>query len=112
MNAELIKMNAMGPNGSLIIGGGSMSADSVLKLYAGDATGGLIRFTGDATLSSTSAADIAAKTVQIDSGKSVNISGPAANVFTDVPNYNGGAYGNFTGSGINSTQPYANAPAY
>ena len=79
IRADIVKIGALGNNGTLAIGGGTISADSMLKLYAGGSNGS-IDFISDVTLSSSStAAIIAANTVTIYNGVTVTIGGPAAN---------------------------------
>ena len=93
-----------------------MSADSVIKLYAGGSNG-TVNFVDNVTLSGNSAKTIAANTVTIFNGKVVTINGPtAADVFTNHPNYTGfggnaSTTGTFAGQGAN-THPLAGAPGY
>ena len=114
--ADTIKVGALGDNGTLNIGGGTISADTVLKLYAGGSNG-TIDFVNNVTLSGNSAKIIAANTVIINNGKIVTILGPsAADVFTNHPNYtgfggNGSTTGTFAGKGAN-THPLSGAPGY
>src|SRR5205807_146649 len=101
---NIIKIGALGPNGTLNIGGGTISADSVIKLYAGSSNG-TVNFTNDVTLSGNSAKTISGNTVTIFDGKVVTISGPApVDVFTNHPNYSGfggnnSTTGTFAGQG-------------
>ncbi len=74
---------------TLNIGGGTISADTLIKLYAGGSNG-TVDFVDNVTLSGTSAKIIAANTVIINNGKIVTILGPtAADVFTNHANYTG-----------------------
>ncbi len=104
LHGDVIKIGALGSNGTLNIGGGTIDADSVIKLYAGSSNG-TINFTNNVTLSGNSVKTIAANTVTIFNGKMVTILGPApANVFTQHPNYmgsggNGTTTGTFGGQG-------------
>jgi hypothetical protein len=114
--ADTIKVGALGTNGTLNIGGGSISADTLLKLYAGGSNG-TIDFTNNVTLGGNSAKIIAANTVIINNGIIVTIVGPsAADVFTNNPKYtgfggNGSTTGTFAGKGAN-THPFSGAPGY
>jgi FecR protein len=118
IQADIVKIGALGTNGTLTIGGGSLSADTTLKLYAGGSNG-TIDFVADVTLSSSlsDAAIIAANTVTIENGVVVTTSGgdgcPAL-VFTNVPNYMGGndtTTGKFAGDGA-VTSPFSQAPPF
>jgi hypothetical protein len=107
--ADVVKVGALGKNGVLRIGGGVISADTTLQLYAGGSNG-TVDFVDDVTLSGASIKTIAGKTVNISNGKVVTVNGPAARVFTDNPNYtgsggNGSRTGTFGGSGA-STSPF------
>jgi len=114
LNASTVKAGALGNNGTLNIGGGMISADNLIRLYAGGSNG-TINFTNNVTLSGNSAKDIAANTVTIFNGKVVTILGlTPANVFTNNPNYtgsggNGSTTGTFAGKGA-TTQPLSAAP--
>lgn len=114
--ADTIKVGALAPNGTLNIGGGSISADTMLKLYAGGSNG-TIDFVNDVTLGGNSAKIIAANTVIINNGKIVTILGPsAADVFTNHANFtgfggNGSTTGTFAGKGA-VTHPLSAAPGY
>ncbi len=114
--ADTIKVGALAPNGTLNISGGTISADTLIKLYAGGSNG-TVDFVGNVTLSGNSAKIIAANTVIINNGKIVTILGPsAADVFTNHPNYtgfggNGSTTGTFAGKGAN-THPLSAAPGY
>ncbi len=113
----MIKAGAFGSNGTLTIGGGAISADTILKLYA-PGSNGSIDFVANVTLSSEStAAIIAANKVTIVNGVLVTIGGqsPAA-VFTNVANYTGSGgnestTGTFGGNGA-VTNPFSQAPPF
>ena len=119
MHADILKIGALGDNGTLTIGGGSLSGDSELKLYAGGSNG-TIDFVADVTLSSqSSSAIIVANTVTVENGVVVTTQGirniPAA-VFTNVANYtgsggNGSTSGMFGGDGA-ATNPFSQAPPF
>ncbi len=115
--AEAIKIGALGSNGTLTISGGAISADMLLRLYAGGSNGSII-FSGSVTLSSqTSATLIAANSVTILNGVLVTIGGQTpAFVYTNLANYtgsggNGATTGMFGGAGA-TTQPFASAPPF
>ena len=111
MHADILKVGALGDNGTLTVGGGLLSGDTALKLYAGGSNGS-IDFVADVTLSSlNSAAIIAANTVTIENGvvvTTVGTDGVSASVFTNNPNYtgsggNGSTTGAFAGDGANTS---------
>jgi hypothetical protein len=112
VHADVIKAEVFGTNGMLKIGGGSLSADSTLKLYAAGSNGSIV-FTANVTLTSGTAAIIAANTVTINNNVTVTIGGSIpANVYANTRNYdaasggNGSAlYGSFAGAGATS-QPF------
>ena len=116
LNAGTIKIGALGNDGTLTVGGGSISADTAIKLYAGGGNG-TVNFVDDVTLSGNSVKTIAGNTVSIFDGKVVTINGPApANVFTNHPNYtgsggNGSTTGTFAGQGA-VTQPLSGKPGF
>jgi hypothetical protein len=116
LHGNVIKVGALGTNGTLNVGGGTLSADSVIMLYAGGSNGS-VNFTDDVTLSGNSVKTIAGNTVTILDGKTVTVLGPApAHVFTNHPNYtgfggNGSTTGTFAGQGA-TTQPLNAAPGF
>lgn len=108
----------MGSNGVLTVGNSTLSADSVLKLYA-PSSNGEINFIANATLSSGSSTILAAGTVTIQPRVTVDIQGlgGAAQVYTNNPNYSGFGgtnqnNGTFTGNGAANPQPLASAPPF
>jgi len=110
-------VGVFGSNGTLRIGGGSISANTLLHLYA-PGSNGTIDFVSNVTLNNSSAAAvIAANTVTIENGVVVTIAGRTpANVFANVPNYtgsggNGSTLGIFSGAGA-TTQPLSQAPPF
>lgn len=115
--ADSIKVGVFGSNGTLRIGGGSFSANTLLHLYA-PGSNGTIDFISNVTLNNSSAAAvIAANTVTIENGVVVTVGGRIpANVFANVPNYtgsggNGSTQGMFGGAGA-TTQPLSQAPPF
>jgi FecR protein len=117
-HADVLKVGALGTNGVLTIGGGSLSGDTMLKLYAGGSNGA-IDFVSNVTLSSETNVLIAANTVTINNGVVVTIAGDDgadAFVFTNVPNYTGSGgndstTGMFAGNGA-TTAPFSQAPPF
>lgn len=112
----------MGDNGILKIGGGSISADTTLQLYA-SGFNGEVQFIANVTLSGNSVKSIAGNAVTILNNVNVNVGGPAASVFVNnnaqgVPNANysqtsggnGATNGTFGGSGANAPRPLSEAP--
>ena len=91
MRGDVVEVAALGTNGLLTIGNGSISADSTLQLYA---TGfnGEVRFVGNAILSGNSVKSIAGNAVTINNGIFVFVGGPAASVYVNstggIPNAN------------------------
>lgn len=114
-HADVIKVAALGNNGVLNVGRGTLSADTTLKLYA-PGSNGTVNFVADVTLSGASTKIIAGNTVNIFNGVAVNIGGQnPASVFTNHANYtgyggNGSLSGTFTGAGANNPQPLDQAP--
>ena len=108
--ANIVKVGALGSNGTLRIGGGSMSANTLMQLYA-PGSNGIIDFVSNVTLRTSNAIPtIAANTVTIENGVVVTINAQAdgvpfpADVFTNVANYtgsggNGSTTGTFAGTG-------------
>ena len=126
LRADVIKAQAFGADGKLIIGQGSISADSLLRLYAPGSNGEL-KFIANVTLSSGTAMDLAADKITILPSVIVSIegNGGAANVYTNDPNYNftpGRGYtgpagnpanGTFGGSqGAHDPKPLIEAPDF
>ena len=119
-HADVLKVGALGTNGVLTIGGGSLSADTTLKLYA-SGSNGQINFIADVTLGGDSAKIIAADSVTIFNGVTVTVGNIAdenpADVYTNHANYsgfggNGSTTGTFAGSGANDPQPLDSAPPF
>jgi hypothetical protein len=109
VSADIVKVGALGANGSLTIGGGRIDANTVLKLYATGANGSLI-FVSNVVLNlnSTNALDriiIAGNSVTVNNNVVVAIGSPAglsrtADIY--VPNLAGANYSNSNG-GNNTT---------
>jgi hypothetical protein len=125
IRADVVKVGAFGNNGILNIGGGVINADTILKLYA-PGSNGQLNFIANVTLSSNTAATLAANTITIQPTVIVNIAGAGgpANVYTNNPNYNftpGSGYtgpagnpanGSFSGNGAHDPQPLPGAPTF
>ena len=113
----MLQAGALGTNGVLNIGGGVLSADTTLKLYASGSNGQL-NFLSNVTLGGAAAKILAANSVSIFNGVVVTIGGDiAANVYTNNANYtgfggNGSTTGTFAGAGANSPQPLSSAPPF
>jgi hypothetical protein len=116
VSADVVKARAFGDNGILVVGGGSISANSTLKIYA-DGSNGTVLFNGNVSLNGNSAKIITGNTVTISPNVVVTIGGPTpAQVYTNNPNYTGfggnnTSTGTFAGAGA-ITQPRAAAPGY
>jgi hypothetical protein len=112
-----------GANGALNIGGGTLSAGSILKLYA-PGSNGQLNFMSNVTLGGNSIKILAANSVTIFNNVVVTIGGPnPADVYTgftgEIPNANytgfggnGTTTGTFAGAGANRPQPLSNAPPF
>ena len=116
LSGDVVKIATFGKDGRLNIGGGSIDANSAIKLYA-PGSNGEVRFTGDVTLSGRSTKTIAGNSVTIDNGVLVNVDGRRADVFTNNANYTGSGgnantTGRFGGSGANAPKPLNSAPAF
>jgi hypothetical protein len=116
VRADIVKVAALGNNGTLNIGGGAFSADTTLKLYA-TGSNGSVNFIADVTLDGASQKIIAGNSVTIFNNVTVTILGQnPASVFTNHANYsrlnggNGSTTGIFGGVGAHNPQPLANAP--
>jgi mannose-6-phosphate isomerase-like protein (cupin superfamily) len=116
--ADTIKVGVFGSNGTLRIGGGTLSANTLLHIYA-PGSNGIVDFISNVTLNSTGSVPvIAANTVIIENGVVVTIGGSSpANVFTNVPDYsarnggNNGTTGTFAKAGA-TTQPLGGQPSF
>ena len=121
VHADVLKVGVFGTNGVLNIGGGTLSADSTLKLYASGSNGQL-NFISNVTLGGDSAKILAANSVTIFNGVVVTVGNIAdenpADVYTNHANYssdfggNGSTTGTFAGSGANDPQPLSGAPPF
>jgi hypothetical protein len=117
-HADVLKAGVFGANGVLNIGGGSLSADETLKLYA-PGSNGQLNFISNVTLGGNSAKILAANSVTIFDNVVVTIGGNSpADVYTNNANYserwggNGTTTGTFAGTGANRPQPLSQAPPF
>jgi len=116
-HADVLKAGVFGANGVLRIGGGTLSADSTLKLYA-PGSNGQLNFMSNVTLGGNSLKILAANSITIFNNIVVTIGGPnAADVYTNNANYtgfggNGNTTGTFAGAGANNPQPLSSAPPF
>ena len=84
-HADVLKAGVFGANGMLNIGGGTLSADSTLKLYA-PGSNGQLNFISNVTLGGNSAKILAANSITIFNNVVVTIGGPnPADVYTGSP---------------------------
>jgi fibronectin-binding autotransporter adhesin len=98
--ADIVKVGALGNNGSLTIGGGVISADTILKLYA-VGSNGAVNFISNVTLNGNSMKIIAGNSVTVNNNVIVTIGGgKPADVYVLDPKL--ANYSNFNG-GNNST---------
>jgi FecR protein len=116
-HADILKAGVFGTNGALNIGGGTLSADTTLKLYA-PGSNGQLNFFSNVTLGGNAAKILAANSITIFDNVVVTIGGKAlADVYTNNANYtgfggNGSTTGTFAGAGANRPQPLSEAPPF
>ena len=116
-HADVLKAGVFGTNGTLNVGGGTLSADTTLKLYA-PGSNGQLNFFSNVTLDGNSKKILAANSVTIFDNVVVTIGGKApADVYTNNPNYtgfggNGSTTGTFAGAGANRPRPLSEAPPF
>jgi hypothetical protein len=116
-HADILKAGVFGANGVLNIGGGALSADTTLKLYA-PGSNGQLNFVSNVTLGGNAAKILAANSITIFDNVVVTIGGKApADVYTNNANYtgfggNGSTSGTFAGAGANRPQPLSKAPPF
>ena len=116
-HADVLKAGVFGTNGVLNVGGGGLSADTTLKLYA-PGSNGQLNFMSNVTLGGNSVKILAANSVTIFNNIVVTIGGPnMADVFTNHANYTGfggnnSTTGTFAGAGAHIPQPLINAPPF
>ena len=122
-HADILKAGVFGTNGVLNIGGGTLSADTTLKLYA-PGSNGQLNFVSDVTLGGNAGKILAANSITIFDNVVVTIGGPnPADVYVNFtegsPNANyrgfGGndhTTGTFIGAGANRPRPLSEAPPF
>jgi hypothetical protein len=117
-HADILKAGVFGANGALNIGGGTISADTILKLYA-PGSNGQLNFFSNVTLGGNSKKILAANSITIFDNVVVTIGGElAADVFTNNANYsekwggNGSTTGTFAGAGAKRPRPLSEAPPF
>jgi hypothetical protein len=122
-HADILKAGVFGANGVLNIGGGTLSADTTLELYA-PGSNGQLNFVSNVTLGGNSAKILAANSITIFNKVVVTIDGPnPARVYVnftgEVPNANytgsggnGSTTGTFAGKRANTPQPLSKAPPF
>jgi hypothetical protein len=116
-HADVLKAGVFGTNGALNIGGGMLSADTTLKLYA-PGSNGQLNFMSNVTLGGNSLKILAANSITIFNNIVVTIGGSKpADVYTNHANYtgfggNGTTTGTFAGAGANNPQPLSSAPPF
>ena len=117
-HADVLKAGVFGANGVLNVGGGMLSADTELKLYANGSNGAL-NFLSNVTLSGSALTKIlAANSITIFNNIVVTIGGPIpVDVYTNNANYtgfggNGTTTGTFAGAGANNPLPLNQAPPF
>jgi len=122
-HADVLKAGVFGANGVLNVGGGTLSADSTLKLYA-PGSNGQLNFISNVTLGGNSVKILAANSITIFNNVVVTIGGSKpADVYTgfsgEIPNANytgfggnGSTTGTFGGAGANNPQPIEKAPSF
>ena len=103
IRADIVKVGALGNNGVLTIGGGTISADTTLKLYAAGSNGS-VNFISNVTLSGNSVKTIAGNSVTVFNNVIVTIGGgkPADVYVLDrtKANYSGFNGGNGSTNGM------------
>ena len=113
----MLKAGVFGANGVLNVGGGTLAADTTLKLYA-PGSNGQLNFLSNVTLGGNSAKILAANSITIFDNVVVTIVGKApADVYTNNANYtgfggNGSTTGTFAGAGANNPLPLSKAPPF
>jgi hypothetical protein len=116
-HADVLKAGVFGTNGVLNVGGGTLSANTTLELYA-PGSNGQLNFVSNVTLGGNGAKILAANSVTIFNNIVVTIGGPnPADIYTNHANYsgfggNGTTTGTFAGAGANKPQPLSKAPPF
>ena len=117
VRADVIKAGVFGANGVLNVGGGTLTADSLLKLYA-PGSNGRLNFVSNVTLDGISAKILAANSITIFNGVMVTIGDDiSATVYTNHANYTGfggndSTTGTFGGVGASNPLPLSQVPPF
>ena len=121
LSADVIKAGVLSPNGTLTVGGGEggptrMNGDTLISLYAAGDNGSVV-FAGNTILTGAGIKSIAGSTVTVNNGVNVLVSGGAATVYTNTPNYQGSGgnnstTGQFIGNTNTTTKSFSSRPAF
>jgi len=84
--ADVVKIGALGTNGTLSIGGGRINADTLLQLYATGSNGTVV-FVSNVLLSGGSMKLIAGNTVTVNNGVVVSVASPIADIYVSDLNH-------------------------
>src|SRR5213075_1232119 len=84
ISADIVKVGALGTNGTLSIGGGRINADTILKLYAVGSNGSVI-FVSNVLLSGNSMKIIAGNSVTVNNNVVVSVAKQPADVYVLDP---------------------------
>ncbi len=107
--ADTIKVRAFSPSGdALIIDGSTLNATQFIQLYAEGAS--TLRFRNNVSLT-TALAILAGKTVEVETGGTVNITGKGR-VFTENANFNTATYGTIQAGGGLTTKLNTKPPDF
>ena len=116
-HADVLKAGVFGANGVLNIGGGTLSADTTLKLYA-PGSNGQLNFISNVTLGGNSAKILAANSITIFNNVVVTIGGSKSGGCLHKQRqlhrfrWQKSTTGTFAGAGANDPQPLSNAPPF
>jgi len=99
VHANVLQVGALGTSGVLNIGGGTLSADTTLKLYA-NSSNGTVNFIADVTLTGASTKIIAGDTVKVFDNVVVTIGMSPADIYTNHAHYSSSNGGDGTTNGI------------
>src|SRR5205823_8608937 len=99
VHADVLKIGALSTNGVLNIGGGTLSADTTLKLYT-NSSNGTVNFIANVTLTGASSKFIAGDTVKVFDSVVVTIGMSPADIYTNHAHYSSSNGGDGTTTGI------------
>jgi len=100
ISGDIVKIGALGSNGTLTIGSGRINANTLLQLYATGSNGSVV-FVGNVLLSGGSTKMIAGNTVTVNNGVVVQVASPIADIY--VPDLNHANYNSGLNGGNGST---------